>query len=181
MDTFLRPGASIKRSLLVNVIEKPVVTGVCSSTKLSETETEVRLDAIQCKYFKSQFVAQENFRIDLKMYDELRKVYEGKIKKYKPTLNGTKMIFLNYLEKLVLQDTFVKCSTNKLFDTDIICYSNVLIKLMMVHGDTQQSFSLHCTKYKGNIYINTGRMAHGKGINALKATALHALFSGKYK
>lgn len=174
-DTFLRPSATIKGSLLVKTApSKANVVGVYSSKKLSETDAEIRLDASHCKYIRKQRLTEGNFPIDLKEYKEIRKDYESKAKRQQQNMT----IFLKYLEKLVSGETFVKFSANKLFNADIICNKGVLTKMMMVHGDNQENFSLLCTKYKGNIYITRRKKANQK--DYVKFMERHALLAGTY-
>lgn len=151
MDTFLQPSANIRGSLLINAasLQKPEMISVYSSNKVSKTLTEIQLDASNCKYFRKDLLSKQ---IDLKVYEEQRKDYENKHKEYAPHRKPM-VLFLECLEQFIMQDKFIKCNANKLFDADIICHAKVLIKMMMVHGDFNENFSLLCTKYKGNIYI----------------------------
>jgi len=177
MDSRLKPSANIGGTLLIKTtsLQKPDIVGVFSSER---SETEIRLDASNCKYLKKQLVTNANSPIDLKVYDDKRKAYENSRSEKCDHLPMA--LFLEYLEKLVMQDTFVRYNANQLFKADIICNAKVLTKLFMVHGDVNETFSLICTKYKGNIYIckqkkKTRKMDNKKPIRVI---AKHALYSG---
>lgn len=181
MDSFLQPSADIKASFLIKTssLEKPELIGVFSSEK--QSETEIRLDASNCKYLKKQLLTNENCSIDLKVYDDIRKEYEEKNHKKYKSADQPMTLFVEYLEKFVMKDTFIKYNANKLFKADIICHARVLLKMIMVHGDLKESFSLLCTKYKGNIYIckkRTGSKVVQK--DPYEMIARHALYSGAY-
>lgn len=180
MDTSLTPSATINRKLLIktNSLQKPEVIGVYSSEKLSETDAEIRLDAFHCKYFRRELLAKENWPIDLKVYDERRKDYENKHSEYS-SYHQPMVLFLEYLQKFVLQDNFVRFDENKLFKTDFICHVRVLIKMMMIHGDSNETLSLLCTKYKGNIYLLKRSRTHEHRKESMKVIARHALFAGE--
>lgn len=177
MDSHLQPSATIKDKYLVqrSSLQKPEILGVFSSDRLSETG--IRLDASNCKYIKKQLLTKGNCSIDLKVYNDIRKENENKDSESTPTYQPM-TLFLEYLEKLVTQDTFVKSNENKLFPADIICHSRLLVKMMMVHGDANESFSLLCTKYKGNIYICKRRKSQEKRKDPIKNIVRHALCSG---
>lgn len=180
MDTFLTPSATVSKKLLIktNSLQKPEVSGVYSSEKLSETDAEIRLDALHCKYFRRQLLAEDNWPIDLKVYDERRKDHENKHSDYSPYPQPI-LLFQEYLQKFVLQDDFVRCNENKLFDADFICHARVLIKMMMIHGDFHETLSLLCTKYKGNIYLLKRSKPHEHRKESIKVVARHALFAGE--
>lgn len=181
MDTFLRPNATIRGRLLIEAtsLQKPQVVGVFSSERLSETDTEIRLDAFHCKYFKRHLLTEGNCPIDLKLYEDKRKDYESKHSEYAPH-HKPMQLFLQYLQKFVTRDTFIKCSANKLFDADIICPAKVMIKMMMVHADANQTFSLLCSKYKGNIYVIRRTKSHEYRKDPIQVIARHALYAGEY-
>ncbi len=162
MDTFLRPSDKIGGGLLIKTssVQKPKVVGFYSSNKQSNTEDKIRLDASNCKYLKRDVLTEQIFQIDLNKNEDLRKDYEQNHRKYSRLCNPMEL-FLEYLQKFVAKETFVKCSENKLFYVDVICTFQVLTKLMMVHGDVQEKFTLYCTKYKGNIYIYKGGISSG--------------------
>lgn len=63
-------------------------------------------------------------------------------------------VFLEYLQKLILKDDFMKHSMKKLLTCDIICDIDFLHKALKIPGDADHKFCFVCTKYKGNIYIH---------------------------
>lgn len=181
MDTMIRPSDKIRdRSLIIetSAVQQPNVVGLYSSEMLSETEEEIRLDASNCKYLKKQLLVEQNFKIDLENYEDLRKDYQRNQSKYSQICNLMPP-FLEYLQKSLSKETFVKSNADKLFDVDFICPAQLLIKLMMVHGDSNETFTLYCTKYKGNIYVTKRTKPKFKNA-ATKYVARHALFAGKY-
>lgn len=182
MDTFLQPSANIRGRLLIKTasLQKPEVVGVFSSETLSKTDTEIRLDAFHCKYFKRHLLTEGKCPIDLKLYEDKRKDYENKHPEYSPH-HKPMQLFLQYLQKFVTQDTFIKCNANKLFDADIICPAKVMIKMMMVHGDLNEKFSLLCSKYKGNIYVIRRTKSHEYRKEPIQVIARFALYAGEYR
>lgn len=182
MDTLLLPRANIRGNLLIKVksLEKPKIVSFYSSEKLPECERTIRLDASHCKYFKGHLLAQDPPQIDLKTYEDFAKNYEQNNPEH--LLHNKPMaLFLQYLEKMVSQDKFVKFSANKLFGADIICCGKLLLKMMMVHGNIRESFTLLATKYKGNIYLSQRTKSHEFRKETVKVVARHALFAGESK
>lgn len=149
MDTFLRPCVTVRRNQIISLPEKPKIVGHFSINYPFEP-SQIRLDASNCKYFKRQWT-KGDFVMDLREFATHREDYDKRMRKQ--YLFDRMPVFLEYLQKLIVKDDFMKNSVKKLFTSDIICDINFLYNVLRIPGDSGRKLSFVCTKYKGNIYI----------------------------
>lgn len=185
MNLVVNPSAKISPNKIIQVqgLDKPKIVKFYSSeiielSESSEGRFSIRMDASHCQYLKKHVLARDTPAIDFKAYKEFRGDYEKK--RAACSLYDEPMApFLLYLEQYVSQNEFARFDTTRLFEAEIICHASILTKLMMVHGNIQESFSLLATRYKGNIYLTRQIKPQDSRKESLRVAAKHAMFSGE--